>query len=185
MSMSPGPRRWRRAFLVMWWPWPSRVSPDEMTCLGWATSGIRPCSWASFSCGRQTGPTRWPNSPAWPWVGAPRCEADMLIKICGITSEPDAMLAAALGADAVGFIFAPSPRQVSPQAVRSIIERMPPEILSVGVFRNESRVRVVDIVNSIGLRAAQLHGDETIEDTQWIAERVPLVIKAFPAGHRN
>ena len=107
----------------------------------------------------------------------------MLIKICGITSEPDAMLAAALGADAVGFIFAPSPRQVSPQAVRSIIERMPPEILTVGVFRNESRVRVVDIVNSIGLRAAQLHGDETIEDTQWIAERVPLVIKAFPAGN--
>jgi phosphoribosylanthranilate isomerase len=109
----------------------------------------------------------------------------MLIKICGITSEPDALLAAALGADAVGFIFAPSTRQVSPQAVRRIIERMPPEILTVGVFRNEARVRVVEIVNSIGLRAAQLHGDETVEDTRWVAERVPLVIKAFPAGHRN
>jgi phosphoribosylanthranilate isomerase len=44
---------------------------------------------------------------------------------------------------------------------------------------------VVEIVNTIGLRAAQLHGDETAEETSWVAERVPLVIKAFPAGHRN
>lgn len=85
----------------------------------------------------------------------------------------------------MGFIFAPSPRQVSSQAVRRIIERMPREILTVGVFRNEAPARVVEIVNSMGLRAAQLHGDETADDTRWVAERVPLVIKAFPAGHRN
>ncbi len=109
----------------------------------------------------------------------------MFVKICGITSEADALLAVGLGADAVGFVFAPSPRQVAPQAVRRIIERVPPEILTVGVFRNESRTRVVDIVNGIGLRAAQLHGDETAEDTRWVAERVPFTIKAFPAGHRN
>ncbi len=109
----------------------------------------------------------------------------MLIKICGITSEPDALLAAALGADAIGFIFAPSPRQVSPQAVRRIVERVPHGILTVGVFRNEAPVRVVDIVNTIGLRAAQLHGDESPGDTRFVAARVPLVIKAFPAGHPN
>ncbi|MGA2036251.1 MAG: phosphoribosylanthranilate isomerase [Acidimicrobiales bacterium] len=109
----------------------------------------------------------------------------MLIKICGITSEADALLAVGLGADAVGFVFAPSRRQVSPQAVRRIIERLPSEILTVGVFRNEAPVRVVQITNSIGLRAAQLHGDETAQDTRWVAERVPLTIKAFPAGHRN
>ncbi|MGD0320733.1 MAG: phosphoribosylanthranilate isomerase [Acidimicrobiales bacterium] len=109
----------------------------------------------------------------------------MLVKICGITSEADALLAVGLGADAVGFVFAPSPRQVSPQAVRRIIERVPPEILTVGVFRNEAAVRVVEITNSIGLRAAQLHGNETAKDTCWVAERVPLTIKAFPAGHRN
>ena len=63
----------------------------------------------------------------------------MFVKICGVTSEADALLAVGLGADAVGFVFAPSPRQVSPQAVRRIIERVPPEILTVGVFRNESR----------------------------------------------
>ncbi|HEY5026748.1 MAG TPA: phosphoribosylanthranilate isomerase [Acidimicrobiales bacterium] len=109
----------------------------------------------------------------------------MLVKICGITSEADALLAVGLGADAIGFVFAPSPRQVAPQAVRRIIERVPPEILTVGVFRNEARTRVVDIVNGIGLRAAQLHGDETAEDTRWVSERIAFTIKAFPAGHRN
>ncbi|MGA2521587.1 MAG: phosphoribosylanthranilate isomerase [Acidimicrobiales bacterium] len=109
----------------------------------------------------------------------------MLVKICGITSEPDALLAVGLGADAVGFVFAPSPRQVAAQAVRRIIERVPPEILTVGVFRNEAPGRVVDIVNSIGLRAAQLHGDESPADTRFVAERVPITIKAFPAGHPN
>jgi phosphoribosylanthranilate isomerase len=107
----------------------------------------------------------------------------VLVKICGITTEADALLAVALGADAVGFIFAPSPRQVSAQAVRRIVDRVPPEILTVGVFRNEERTRLVEIVNTIGLRAAQLHGSETPDDTRWVAERVPLTIKAFPAGH--
>jgi phosphoribosylanthranilate isomerase len=107
----------------------------------------------------------------------------VLVKICGITSEADALLAVGLGADAVGFIFAPSPRQVAPQAVRRIIDRVPPEIMTVGVFRNEARSRVVDIVNGIGLRAAQLHGDETPEDTRWVAQRIARTIKAFPAGH--
>ncbi len=40
-------------------------------------------------------------------------------------------------------------------------------------------------MNSIGLRGAQLHGDETAEDTRWVAERVAFTIKAFPVGHRN
>ena len=107
----------------------------------------------------------------------------MLIKICGVTSEADAMLAVGLGASAIGFVFAPSPRQVSPQAVERIVERLPRgEVLTVGVFRNEARSRVAEIVNGIGLGAAQLHGDETPDDARWVAERVPLVIKAFPAG---
>jgi phosphoribosylanthranilate isomerase len=109
----------------------------------------------------------------------------MLVKICGITSEADALLAVALGADAIGFVFAPSPRQVSPQVVQRIADRVPPEILTVGVFRDEAPERVAQITNSIGLRAAQLHGMESADDTSWVAERVPLVIKAFPAGHRN
>jgi phosphoribosylanthranilate isomerase len=106
----------------------------------------------------------------------------VFVKICGITNEEDALLAVAMGADAVGFVFAPSPRQVTPSVAASIASRLPPEILTVGVFRDELPKRVVEIVNRTGLRAAQLHGDESREDAGHVAVRVPLVIKAFPAG---
>lgn len=106
----------------------------------------------------------------------------MFVKICGITTEEDALLAVAMGADAVGFIFAPSPRQLAALQVRDIVRRLPPEILTVGVFRNDSPERVVEQVNAAGLRAAQLHGHETAEHTQWVRSRVPVVFKAFVAG---
>ncbi len=106
----------------------------------------------------------------------------MFVKICGTTSEEDALLAVAMGADAVGFIFAPSPRQVAVPVVRDILRRLPPEVLTVGVFRNQSPEQVVKVVNGIGLRAAQLHGREPAEAVQHVAERVPMVIKAFVAG---
>ena len=107
----------------------------------------------------------------------------MLVKICGITNEADALLAVGLGADALGFVFAPSPRQVSPRAVQQIIDRLPREILTVGVFRNEAPERVVEVVNGIGLRAAQLHGNESAAQSRWVAERVNFTIRAFPVGH--
>jgi phosphoribosylanthranilate isomerase len=106
----------------------------------------------------------------------------MWVKICGITNEEDALLAAALGADAVGFVFAPSSRQIAPVLAYDIVRRLPPEILSIGVFPNESVKRVVEICHRLGLRGAQLHGHETVEDTRWVSARVPVVIKAFPAG---
>jgi phosphoribosylanthranilate isomerase len=106
----------------------------------------------------------------------------MFIKICGTTSEEDALLAVGLGADAVGFIFATSPRQVAPQLAADVVKRLPPEIVTVGVFRDHAPARVVDIVHAAGLRVAQLHGHETAEDARWIGARVPLVIKAFAAG---
>lgn len=105
----------------------------------------------------------------------------VFVKICGITREDDALLAVAMGADAVGFIFAPSKRQIAPTIVRDIVRRLPPEILTVGVFRDEAPSRVVEIVNSTGLRAAQLHGHESAESTRLIRSRVPIVIKAFAA----
>jgi phosphoribosylanthranilate isomerase len=106
----------------------------------------------------------------------------MFVKICGITRESDALLAVAMGADAVGFTFAPSVRQIAPTIARDIAKRLPPEILTVGVFRDEASARVIDIVNSAGLRAAQLHGHESAEATRFIRQRVPFVIKAFAAG---
>lgn len=106
----------------------------------------------------------------------------MFVKICGITREDDALLAVAMGADAVGFVFAPSKRQIAPSIARDIIKRLPPEILTVGVFRDEAPARVVDIVNTAGLRAAQLHGHESAESTRLIRSRVSVVIKAFSAA---
>ena len=106
----------------------------------------------------------------------------MFVKMCGTTSEEDALLAVAMGADAVGFIFAPSSRQVAPGLVRDIVRRLPPEVLTVGVFRDAAPEAVVKVVNGIGLGAAQLHGRETAEQTAYVKERVPLVIKAFVAG---
>ena len=92
----------------------------------------------------------------------------MFVKICGTTSEADALLAVAMGADAVGFIFAPSPRQIAPGVASDIAKRLPPEVMTGGVFRNEAPARVVEIVNGVGLRAAQLHVHETAEQARCI-----------------
>lgn len=106
----------------------------------------------------------------------------MFVKICGITNEEDALLATAMGADAVGFVFAPSPRQIAPDLARDIVKRLPPEVLTVGVFRDQARQRVVEICNTVGLRCAQLHGHETPEDARYVRERVALLIQAFAGG---
>lgn len=108
-----------------------------------------------------------------PWV---------FVKVCGVTNEEDALLAVAMGADAVGFVFAPSPRQVAPQRAAEIVRRLPAEIVTVGVFRDESRDRVVETAHRARLRAVQLHGHESPADTHWIHQRVSLIIKAFAAG---
>jgi len=106
----------------------------------------------------------------------------MFVKICGITNEDDALLATALGADAVGFVFAPSRRQVKPDVVRDIVKRLPREITTVGVFRDDHPAHVVDVASRVGLHAVQLHGREPMSEVQWIRERVRFVIQAFPAG---
>lgn len=106
----------------------------------------------------------------------------MFVKICGITNEDDALFAVAMGADAVGFVFAPSPRQIAPQKVYDITRRLPPEILTVGVFRDELPSRVIDTVNRAGLKAAQLHGHESPAMVAEVAEQIRWVIKAVVAG---
>jgi phosphoribosylanthranilate isomerase len=105
------------------------------------------------------------------------------VKICGITNEQDALLTVALGADALGFNMAPgSPRQVSPETIGEILHRLPPGIITVGVFRDERRERVVELVNTLGLGGAQLSGREPLSDVRWIRQRVPFVIQGFAAG---
>jgi phosphoribosylanthranilate isomerase len=75
----------------------------------------------------------------------------VFVKICGITNEEDALLCVAMGADALGFIFAPSTRQVAIAAVAAITPRLPPEVITFGVFRDDLPERVIDIVQETGL----------------------------------
>jgi phosphoribosylanthranilate isomerase len=84
------------------------------------------------------------------------------IKICGITNLADALACVEAGADMLGFNFyARSPRYVAPEEARRITERLPPNVVSVGVFVNEeSPSRVGQIARGAGVAVVQLHGDE-------------------------
>ncbi len=86
------------------------------------------------------------------------------IKICGITNLQDALLAADLGVDALGFIFYHrSPRYVTPEAVRKIVPLLPAFLATVGVFVDEDYTRITEIMNYCRLNLVQLHGQETPE----------------------
>jgi phosphoribosylanthranilate isomerase len=99
------------------------------------------------------------------------------IKICGITREEDALTAAWLGVDALGFIFAPkSPRCISPEAAAKIIAALPPFVSRIGVFVNADEETICRTARIAGLDTLQLHGSETPE----FCSRMPLpVIKAL------
>jgi phosphoribosylanthranilate isomerase len=95
------------------------------------------------------------------------------IKICGITNLEDALLAAEMGAQALGFIFyPPSPRKVDPEAAREIIRQLPPLVLSVGVFVNEEAAVVQELAARVGLDWVQLHGQESPEYCRSLGRRV-------------
>lgn len=106
----------------------------------------------------------------------------MFIKICGITNEEDALTAVGLGADALGFVFAPSVRQVTPGTARDIVKRLPPDVLTVGVFRDQSPAEVNRTVLEVGLSGAQLHGHETPAEATEVRRAAKVLIVAFPAG---
>ena len=94
------------------------------------------------------------------------------IKICGITNIEDAMKAATLGADSLGFIFAPSPRRVEPATVRAIIQDLPSSIFKVGVFLNHPLSEVKEIAVYCNLDGLQLHGEEPLYYCQKFSQQV-------------
>ena len=103
-----------------------------------------------------------------------------LVKICGITNLEDAVAAISMGADALGFNFyKPSPRYITPQSAREIIEQLPDAVIKVGVFVNEeSPNEVRQIANESGVTAVQLHGDESPDYCRELAAN-QQVIKAL------
>jgi phosphoribosylanthranilate isomerase len=106
----------------------------------------------------------------------------MQIKMCGMTRAQDALMAATLGADAIGLVFVKeSPRHVDVPRARDIVRTLPAGVAKVGVFVNESPETVRHAVNAVGLTAVQLHGDEDAAYVVKLDISVP-VIKAMAFG---
>ncbi|MFA5385154.1 MAG: phosphoribosylanthranilate isomerase [Eubacteriales bacterium] len=98
------------------------------------------------------------------------------VKICGITDLKTALYSAEAGADALGFVFAPSTRRIAPAAARLISLELPPRILKVGVFVNSPIEEVQQITEFCRLDIVQLHGEESQEYCRQVNGKV---IKAF------
>lgn len=95
------------------------------------------------------------------------------IKICGITNLEDALLAVELGADALGFVFAPSPRQVDPEHAAAIIRELPPFVTTVGLVVDQAPLPLLE---QCPVDVIQFHGAETPEQVAQLGRRA---IKAF------
>ena len=121
------------------------------------------------------------ESSARRWSGrANRAGTRVFVKVCGITTVDDALLAARAGADAVGLVFWPgSPRRVDLETARRISAALPPFVLRVGVFVDAPRAELETAAREVGLDVLQLHGQEAPEDLSGLPRRV---VKAVPVG---
>jgi len=101
------------------------------------------------------------------------------VKVCGIKEPGDALVAADAGADAIGLVFAESPRRVSVEEAQEVTAALPEGILKVGVFVDAEPEEVLRIAEVVGLDYAQLHGDEDPETVAEIRGSGLGVIKAL------
>jgi|GEM_PF-308851 len=105
------------------------------------------------------------------------------VKICGMTNLNDARQACAVGASAVGFVFAASPRRVAAETVRGIAPLLPAEVQRVGVFADVPLSQVQSLAHACGLHAVQLHGDYDPAAAQRLAGEIPVWrALALPGG---
>jgi phosphoribosylanthranilate isomerase len=109
----------------------------------------------------------------------------MWIKICGNTNLEDAKLAAELGADAVGFVFAPGPRQVTAEQVAHITPHLPENVECVGVFHTLDAAEIVAAAQESGLTAVQLHGGISPELTRQLDHIFNGQVKLIQTVHWN
>ena len=109
----------------------------------------------------------------------------MFVKICGITNAADGLLAVAMGAEVLGFIFAESKRQVTPEQAAEIIQQLPYDVTAVGVFRNHHPDQVLEIASVARLTGVQLHGQEMPGEAALLRRRVPFLVQAFAANDQR
>lgn len=83
------------------------------------------------------------------------------VKICGISDVENALVAAEAGADAIGLVFAPSPRRVTVEQAREIVDALPPFVTKVGLFVDEDPARIEEVADACRLDVVQLHGSES------------------------
>jgi phosphoribosylanthranilate isomerase len=107
------------------------------------------------------------------------------IKICGNTSLEDALVAAEAGADALGFVFAPSPRRVTVEQVAAITPHLPPKIEKFGVFVGAELEEIVSTVLCCGLTGVQLHWDAPRERPTRLHERLGPEVRVLRVVHFN
>lgn len=100
----------------------------------------------------------------------------MLVKICGIQTIEAAEVAVEAGANLIGFVFARSKREITPEKAAQIATSIPNSVKKVGVFVNETAENMIDIAETVDLDMIQLHGDETSE---LVAQLPYKTIKAF------
>lgn len=81
------------------------------------------------------------------------------IKICGTTSLEDALSSIEAGADALGFIFAPSKRRVSTEQAQKIISQLPGKVERIGVFLDAGAMKIRQVVSEVDLTGIQMHGE--------------------------
>ncbi|MDW7674272.1 MAG: phosphoribosylanthranilate isomerase [Bacillota bacterium] len=98
------------------------------------------------------------------------------VKVCGISSLEEALTAVNAGANAIGFVFAPSKRKINPEKAREISLALPPFVSKVGVFVNQERYEVQEISSFCNLDVLQFHGEETPE---YCRKFTQTVVKAF------
>ncbi len=109
----------------------------------------------------------------------------MFVKICGITNTQDALDAIELGADALGFLFAESPRKISASTASEIVKQLPANFLTIGVFRDQEVREVIDTVGEVGLLGAQMHGRESVAEVAEVIQHVEWVAKSVIAGSQE
>lgn len=97
------------------------------------------------------------------------------IKFCGTTSLEDALASVEAGANALGFVFAPSKRRITVEKAQQIIRGLPASVERIGVFMNGSVEEVRDVVTNVDLTGIQLHGNEL----------APEIFSYLPKDRRN